>query len=67
MTKKGYKSKFFKTIIVLSICGFLFLAYVIPEITKGGFDTFAYLIITFGLPLIVTSAVVALIWEFFSE
>lgn len=66
MTKRGYKKKFIITIIVLSVGGYLFLSTYMPFLMSSGIEPILYLIFSYGLPLLISSAVIALIWEFFS-
>ena len=64
MTKKGYKNKFFKTFLTLSVTLYIFFLYtsknfsgeaIIGQYLYSAFYTF------------IPSAIVALIWEFFDE
>ena len=65
MTKKGYLNKFFITLVVVAIG-----AYILVGQASGGSlnasDTFVAMIAVVGIPVIIASAVVALLWEFFS-
>lgn len=64
MTKKGYKNKFIKTFLVLS-----FGLYFIFLYTSQNFEGSAIIgqYVFSAMYTLIPSAVIALIWEFFSE
>ena len=64
MTKKGYKSKFIKTFLVLSF-GLYFAFLYTSQNFEGGAIIGQYILS--AMYAFIPSAVIALIWEFFSE
>ena len=67
MTKKGYRNKFLITIVTLSIGGYLLLTATIPDLAREGIgNAIGVMVFFLGFQLLIASAVIALIWEFFS-
>lgn len=64
MTKKGYKSKFIKTFLILSF-GLYFTFLYTSHNFEGGVIIGQY--VFSAIYTFIPSAVIALIWEFFSE
>lgn len=64
MTKKGYKSKFIKTFLVLSF-GLYFMFLYTSKNFEG--DAIFGQYIFSAIYAFIPSAIIALIWEFFSE